>query len=301
MSDNPPRADERTGAREFVPKVHGANDTWTHRALSRCVAGLVWGALGVLLVLSLGSGWTFPNLLPDRMDAGPWRQSFAVGSGLLRSLLVSCSLSCLVAATSTTAGLLLARQLRHSRGPLVLYFLYLPFVISPVIAGICLYDLMIRLHLAGTFVGVLLIQSAFATSFATIFFRSAFSDRMQRLEDLIRTLGGNRATIWRHAIWPQCRGLIRICLIQTALFSWLDYGLVSVIGGGQVIPVTVRLFSLIREASTNQAALASLVLLLPAILAMIFALVIRATAPSLLAPTHHVAMNAADRGSRSDG
>lgn len=278
----------------------GQTSTRGSRVLVRSVAGLVLSALIVLLVLSAGSGWTFPHLLPDRMDAGPWRQGLTTGSSLLRSLFVSLALSSMVGLISTTTGLLLARQLRQSNGPFVLYFLYLPFIISPVIAGICLYDLMIRLHLAGTFMGVLLIQSVFATSFATIYFRSAFNHRLQRLEELVRTLGGSRRTIWRHAVWPQCRGLIHICLVQTALYSWLDYGLVSVIGGGQVIPVTVRLFSLIREASTNQAALASLVLLLPAILGMLLTSVIRKTQPTSVSIAQNIAVRTTDRGSRDD-
>jgi ABC-type Fe3+ transport system permease subunit len=58
--------------------------------------------------------------------------------------------------------------------------------------------------------------------------------------------------------------------VQTGLFSWLDYGLVSMIGGGHVSTLTLRLFALIREASIHQAALASLLLTLPSLLAVAF-------------------------------
>ena len=64
---------------------------------------------------------------------------------------------------------------------------------------------------------------------------------------------------------PQCSGLIAVCFLQTCLYSWLDYGLVSVIGGGNVQTLTTRMFGYIREASVNQAAQSAIVLLTPAI------------------------------------
>ncbi|MEZ6090222.1 MAG: hypothetical protein R3C05_19785 [Pirellulaceae bacterium] len=36
-----------------------------------------------LLWLSLGSGWSYPNLGPDRIDFSPWRAFADDGSGLL--------------------------------------------------------------------------------------------------------------------------------------------------------------------------------------------------------------------------
>jgi putative spermidine/putrescine transport system permease protein len=258
--------------------IHGTalapdESTVASRWTSRLVTISIVGTLLFLLVLSLGSGWTFPRLLPDRIDAGPWRQGLADRGGLMRSVVTSICLSLTTAVVSTGIGFLLARCLRHASSLVMLYLLYVPFVISPVIAGICLYDLAIRLHLAGTFSGVLLTQCLFATSFATICFRSTFGNRIEKLENLVRTLGGGRLTVWRHAVWPQMRGMVGVCLIQTAMYSWLDYGLVSVIGGGRIVPLTLRLFAYIREASTNQAAMASILLMLPAIAGLLWAIV----------------------------
>ena len=59
--------------------------------------------------------------------------------------------------------------------------------------------------------------------------------------------------------------MIIVCFVQAALFSWLDYGLVSVIGGGRVRTMTVMLFGFLREANVNQAAQSAIVLLLPTV------------------------------------
>lgn len=264
----------------FRPSHHDDAEVRMLRLLGRwtvrIVIFLVCCPLILLLQLSLGSGWAFPNLLPDRLDGAPWSTTFGTGSSLVRAVGTSVFLSITTASISTSLGFLLARWLRHQSGLLVNYVLYLPFVVSPVVAGVCAYDLTIRLHLAGSFPGVLLIQCLFATCFSAIYFREALGHRLERIENLIRMLGGDSLSVWQHGIWPQCRGLIVICLIQTALYSWLDYGLVSVIGGGNVIPLTVRLFGYIREASTNMAALASLMLMMPAI-AGLFLIIVKET------------------------
>jgi putative spermidine/putrescine transport system permease protein len=236
----------------------------------------------LLLVLSLGSGWTFPRLLPDRIDFAPWRHLISDRDGMLRSMATSTLMSVLVATIATAGGLVIGRAVRSTRSLALRFLMYVPFVVSPVIIGVCLYDLLVRLQLAGTLLGVVLAQSIVALSFASVFFSEMWSHRTDRLELLVRQLGGTPRDVWRHVVWPQMSGLILVCFVQTALYSWVDFGLVSVLGGGRVPTVTTRVFAYIREASVNQAAMSGLILLAPA-LAGIFltALIVRRRSSSL--------------------
>ena len=87
-----------------------------------------------LLLLSLGTGWSYPGLLPDRLDGGPW-QLLSAFSGLLRAALTGAALSLAAAVLSTLFGLLISRALRSSRGltrRLSEALLLLPFVVSPI-------------------------------------------------------------------------------------------------------------------------------------------------------------------------
>lgn len=220
---------------------------------------------GLLISMSLGSGWTFPSLLPDRLDFAPWKHFVSDRDDLLLAVATSAAMSVTVATLATCGGLLIGRFVRQSGFGLWRFAIYLPFVISPVVAGMCLYDLLVRLQLVSTVAGVVLVQTVFAAAFASVFFSELWSPRVDRLEHLVSNLGGGYWQIWRHAVIPQMAGLIVICLLQTALFSWLDYGLVSVLGGGHVSTVTTKLFSYIREASINQAAQSGLILLAPAL------------------------------------
>lgn len=219
----------------------------------------------LLLLLSAGSGWSFPRLLPDRLDGGPWRHLLGY-SGLLPAAITGAGLSLLSGVMSTLSGLLISRSIRVSCGAmrrLSRALLLLPFVISPVVAGVCLFDLAARTGFAGRALGVLLGHMLFGTATAAVILTDGWSDLTDRQEQLVRSFGGGAVAVWRHAILPRMRGLLLICLLQTSLLSWLDYGIVLQIGGGRVQTLTLRLFSLIRESSVNQAALAGLLLLLP--------------------------------------
>lgn len=219
--------------------------------------------LGFLIVLSLGSGWTYPNLFPDRIDGMPWEMLLRDGDGLRRSGATSIVLSMVVGSVSTIFGLMSGRAIQGRCSGFWRFFVYLPFVCSPMIASTSLYDLLIRARLVGTMTGVIFSQTIFATAFATIFFAEFWSERIHRLEVLVRSLGGRSMAVWRHVILPEGKGLIVICFCQSALYSWLDYGLVSLIGGGRVVTLPVKFFGYVREGSVNMAAMASLVLVLP--------------------------------------
>jgi putative spermidine/putrescine transport system permease protein len=229
----------------------------------------------LLLFLSLGTGWSFPGLFPDRLDFGPWRQ-LSENSGLLRAALTGAALSLSAGVLATFFGLLVSRTVRSFHGPsqrLYRSILLLPFVVSPIVASVCLFDLAARTGLAGSFAGVLCGHVFFGTATAAVMLSEAWSDRAARQELLVRSLGGDTPAVWRHVVWPETRGMLLVCLLQTALLSWMDYGIVLQIGGGRVQTLTLRLFALIREASVNHAALAALLLLLPAMpaLALMFA------------------------------
>ena len=220
----------------------------------------------LLIVLSLGSGWSFPNLLPDRIDFAPWKRVLSGRDGLGVAIATSLFISLCVSIPSTALGLIAGRSLKKKKKTIWMFVAYFPFVSSPVVIGTCMYDLQVRFGIASTLLGVMLAQFLFAFAFATVFFSEMWSVRMERAEQLVSTLGGNRWDVWRHAILPQSYRLIVVCLTQTALFSWTDFGLVSVLGGGNVQSLTVMLFSYIREASVNQAAQAGLVLMAPPVL-----------------------------------
>lgn len=251
---------------DAVPSPRPTRPIWKRPMAWALVVTLLW-PYGLLLLISFGSGWAFPTLLPNRLDFAAWRHFASDRDEIATAVRTSAGMSLLVATVSTFGGMLIGRAIRRSRSAVWRFLVYLPFAVSPVVVAVCLYDMLVRLGLAGSITGVVLLQTMFALAFAAVFFSELWSPRAERLELLVRGLGGNNWAVWRHAILPRASGLILVCLMQTALYSWLDYGLVSVVGGGQVPSVTMKLFGYIHEGSVNQAAQAGLVLLCPTLIA----------------------------------
>lgn len=250
-------------------KSSTVDSRWSRAVTWGIVASLVL-PYAMLLWLSVGSGWTFPNLLPDRLNLRPWIALLLDRDGLLSALMTSIVFSLSVGMAATIVGLLIGRTVRRCRSRMWRLLIYMPFVVSPVVAATSLYDLLIRVQLAGTPAAVWLSQLVFATSLASVMFAELWSDRTDRMESLVLSLGGGLFSVWKHVVIPEGRGLIALCFLQSALYSWLDYGLVSILGGGHVVTLTSKLFGYIREASVNQAAVSALVLLLPIVMISVF-------------------------------
>lgn len=227
-------------------------------------ASVLLAPYGLLLLLSLGSGWSFPNLLPNRLDAAPWRRWAMDREGLAGSVATSAAIGLAVGALATAVGFGIARSFRGPPAGGWRFVAYLPFVVSPVVLATTLYGPLAWAGLAGTASGVAAAQAVVAIALAAVFFSESWDGRVERLEGLAASLGGGRLAVWCHAVWPRYRGLWLVAFAQTALFSWTDYGFAALVGGGQVSTLTVRLFATLREANVNHAALAALTLVAPA-------------------------------------
>jgi ABC-type nitrate/sulfonate/bicarbonate transport system ATPase subunit/ABC-type spermidine/putrescine transport system permease subunit II len=255
---------------------------------------------GLLVLLSIGSGWSFPNLLPNRLDAAPWRRWAMERNGLASSMATSLMLGTTVGTVATALGFFIARSLggRPSNG--WRFVAYLPFVSSPVILAAALYLPLAWTGLAGTIAGVAAAQLTVATAMAAIYFSDSWDRRADRLEMLAASLGGGTLAVWRHAVWPRSRGLLLVAFANAAFFSWMDYGFASLVGGGQVPTLTVRLFATLREANVNHAALAALTLLAPAACGAFAAAFFFGRPRERVASDSRVSGDAASRQSPSD-
>lgn len=241
--------------------------TW-RAVLAALVSALCVLPIALLLLLSLAARWPYPEIWPAEIRLEPWREllDFRQG-GMARVLGVSLLLSAAVALLSTALSYLAAKRIaaHPARGRWSLVA-YAPYVMSPVVLGVCILYLYLRLGLAGTFVGVVLAQTIFTTSFGVVFFLGFWNEEKRALEDLVRTLGGTTWQLYARVLLPISRGPLALCLFQTFLISWFQYGLTVLIGGGAVRTLPMKVFDYVNEANLSYAALASLLLVLPPLL-----------------------------------
>lgn len=217
-----------------------------------------------LLLLSFAVQWTFPYLFPPQLSLRLWQTIWEQEQGLVNSLFVSVSLSVVVAVGSTLVGFVAARYISYHRWRRGLLFLsYIPFVMSPVVLGACIHVIFIRLGLVGSSAGVVIAQMMFALGFAVIFFVSFWNAERKSLEETARMLGATTIQAYCRVLLPISRQPLFLCFLQTFLFSWFQYGLTLLIGGGKVktLPIVVYLYT--GEANIYYAAAASVLLIIP--------------------------------------
>ena len=217
-----------------------------------------------LLLLSISHDWFFPDLLPRRLHFELWLKLIQGKMKLGSSFLLSTFISSLVAALATCFGFLTGKYLHH-RSNSLFFLAYAPYVLSPVIMGVCLIHLYLKLGLMGNIKGVILAQLSFAFAYSLILFRSFWNANILAMEELVYTLGGNVWQAYRTVLIPMAKPLLLLCYFQTFLLSWFQYGLTLLIGAGKVQTLPLKVYDYIFEANVYYAALASCLLVLPPI------------------------------------
>jgi putative spermidine/putrescine transport system permease protein len=218
----------------------------------------------ILGLLSVAGPWEFPDLLPRHLRFDRWGAVLAGDGALASSLATSLLVSTTVGLVASAAGFVTARAVaHHRRRPLLMLLAYLPFAASPVILGVCLLYVSIRLGLVATVAGVVLAHTIFAYAFAVVFWVPFWNVEKRAYEDLVRTLGGTRGYAYLHVLLPLSKGPLLVCFFQTFLISWFQYGLTLLVGSGKVDTLPLRVYAYVGEANLGYAAVASMLLLLP--------------------------------------
>lgn len=239
--------------------------------LARTLAVTFLFPVAFLLLLSISVGWIFPEVLPESLTFQRWISLAGGNNDLFRSLILSLAIAFSVATLSTFGGFYTSKHLAyHHKRSLWMRLSYFPFVLSPIIYAALLYFYFIRAGLSGNAIGVILGQLLIAYPYSVILFSGFWSDRIQNMENLVQTLGGNRWQTYRRVFLPMAQGLLLVCFFQTFLISWFEYGLTTLIGVGKVQTLTLKVFQYINEANFYNAAVSSSLLVLPPIILLYF-------------------------------
>ncbi len=235
------------------------------RDLAAALVGLVAVLpIAYLVLLSITRVGAPPRVRPAEVRLDAWAFLLSGRGEMLHGFLVSLGLSAAVAISSTPLGFITARYVAfHRRRRLLLFFAYLPFMLSPVILGTCMLYFYIRTGLSGSLGGVFLAQTVFTFGFSIVFFLSFWNREKLALEDLVSTLGGSRYQYYRLVLLPISRDALRTGMYQIFLLSWFQYGLTILIGEGRVRTLPVLVYAHLAEANPLFAAAAGVLLVLP--------------------------------------
>ena len=239
--------------------------TCIEKTYASLVVSIILAALpyGILPLMSFFGRWHFPALLPETWTFQHWGSFLHSQGAVGASFLLSLGIATCTATLASTGGLLViqgGKLFVIPAGRIV--FSLLPVTMSPVLfATILLFYFQVA-GLAGTLAGVILAQMLIALPLPSyIFIHSGVS-------------GYSGLSSWCHTWKHSCayipvyhlacsQAILLVCFFQTFIISWLEYGLTSVIGTGQIQTLTLKVFLYIQESNPSMAALSATLLILP--------------------------------------
>lgn len=234
---------------------------------------LLIGPLAALALYALSARWFYPQVLPTEWTLQPLVR--LVASPRTREALWS---SLAIAVVVTTLALLIALPaartlgLRRFRGRgLVLLIMFLPIVVPPLATGMGLNIVLLRLGLAGSSLGVVLVHLVPVLPYTVFALLGVFARYDEHYEQQARTLGASPSRVLLRVTLPLAGPGIAVAALFAFLISWSQYVLTLLIGGGRVITLPILLFSAIAGGNPSTTAVLALIFAAPPIIAIALA------------------------------
>jgi len=225
-----------------------------------------------LLLWSVAERWFYPAILPQSFGPRAWSYVFTTaGSQITGGLFTSFSLAIVTAFISLLFGIPAGRALGLYDFPgkkLTMLFLTLPIIVPPLSVSMGLHLWFIKLGLAETFLGVVLVHLTFCLPYTIFVIRGVFSDYNPDFEAQARSLGASPVTVIFQVMLPIILPGIIVASLFSFLLSWSQYLSTLIIGGGKMLTLPILLFSLMTSGDRPVASAVSLVFILPAFLAL---------------------------------
>lgn len=227
-----------------------------------------------LFFWSFSARWFYPALTPQAWGLRAWQYVFGTaGDQILQAAFQSLAVAAVTALITVAIGLPAGRALglyEFKGKDLLSILLMLPVIVPPLCVAMGLHWWFIRLGLAESFFGVVLVHMTFCVPYSVFVMWGVFSIYNPEFEDQARSLGATRAQVVRQVMIPMTLPGIVVAMLFSFLLSWSQYLPTLIIGGGEITTLPIMLFALMASGDRPVAAAVSIVFVLPAFLALLF-------------------------------
>lgn len=243
---------------------------------------IVTAPLVLLLVLSLGSGWFWPELLPRDINLRAW-EVIAREPRLFRTILNTLILGGLVVMLNLFLAIPAGKALAHEKFPgksTMEAILLLPILVPSLAIVMGIHLTMLKLGLANNLAGVVLVHLLPTLPYSIRIFRSGFENLGIKWEEQALTLGVSPGRIFWTVWLPLLIPSIRSVLFLTFVISLSQYALTALISGGEVITLAMIYFPLFTGSDRSVVAAFSLLFaLLPVTFLFFTEIILRCILP----------------------
>jgi ABC-type spermidine/putrescine transport system permease subunit II len=201
-----------------------------------------------------------------------WYEDFFGDPNWLQALWLSIKLGLAVAFVATLVGLgaavALVRFVTFGKSPIRALVLA-PLIVPVIVTAIALFEIMTRLDLVGSFLGLLLCHTVLALPFPFFILESALKSVDPNLEDAAVSLGASQL----QAFWKVTVPLILPSIFGAALFaflaSWDEVVVVLFVGGALLQTLPVQMFQFLTTEVRPTIAAASTMLIAALLIGML--------------------------------
>ena len=233
----------------------------SRKAFSRLVLGVtavcVLAPAALLLVWSVTGRWPWPRLTPETYSLRTLRELLLGSGGFLPLLGSSIALAGATAALATAVALLTARATAFYSFPgrgLARFCGILPLLVPGTVLAMGLHLAFLRLGLADTVVGVLLVHLVSALPYCVAILTDVTAAVGLALEEQAAVLGAPPLTAFRGATLPRLAPGILSSMSMAFTISYSQYFSTLLIGGGRVRTLALVLVPYIQSGDRPLAA-----------------------------------------------
>jgi len=228
----------------------------------------------VLIIWSFSARWFYPQLWPEQWGLRAWQYIFGTAgtqiiAGLIQSMLVALATAAISIVIGVPAGRALGLYDFKAKDTISV-MLMLPVIVPPLCVAMGLQLWFIKLGLAETFIGVVLVHLTFCLPYSVFVMWGVFSNYDPDYENQARSLGANSWEIITRVMLPLTLPGILVAGLFSFLLSWSQYLSTLIIGGGRITTLPILLFALMGSGDRPVAAAVSMVFVAPAFLVLLF-------------------------------
>ncbi|HVJ48473.1 ABC transporter permease [Desulfitobacterium sp.] len=230
-----------------------------------------FGPLMNLVMLAFGDSYMYPTFIPSTFSLKWW--GFVLSQ---KNLVGSIVLSFIVAITTTVVSMLICLPAAYAFAryefPLKKMFLF-SFLLTNAFPKMGLYVtigiLFYKLHLMGTFAGVIIIHLINTMMYMTWIPAGAFSNVHQQQEEAARDMGASPLQTFFHVTLPMAMPGILVAGIFTFLSSMEEAQGTLLVGVPNYKTIPVVMYSVIFDYPATAGAVFSIILILPTIILLL--------------------------------
>lgn len=217
--------------------------------------------LVVIIIWSFTKNWPWPEIVPSHFGLRGWKYFFDPTSKSLNTLLFSILLSFVVTVATLTLTIPAAKALAlyQFRGKkFIEIFIFAPIIVPTVAVAMGIHVQFIKMGLAGTFIGVVLIHLIPCIPYAVRILKSVFEIIGEKMEMQARVLGATSFKTFVYITFPMILPGVISAGSMVFIVSFSQYFLTFLIGGGKIITFSMQMFPYIQSGDRMMASVYSM-------------------------------------------